>query len=130
MALSLTTVNTVTVVDASQNINLQQSKTVTDTTTDLNFVVETYNLPAGQATYQLIGVGDISVLQDICIFVTSKTAGTFAGISVSLTAGAGAEILKIWDSLTLTGRMSAIAVKNLDPTNPAVVTVILGGTNA
>jgi len=130
MALSLTTVNTVTVVDASQNINLQQSKTVTDTAADLNFVVETYGLVKAQATYQLVAQGDIAVLQDVFIIVTSKTDGTFAGVSVSLTAGAGAEILKVWDSFTLTGRMSAIAVKNLDPTNPVTITVILGGTNA
>jgi hypothetical protein len=130
MALSLTTANTVTVVDASQNINLQQAKTVVDTTAGLNFVVETYNLVNAQATYQLVAQGDIAVLQDICILVTSKTAGTFAGVSVSLTAGAGAEILKVWDSLTLTGRITALAIKNLDPTNPVVVTVILGGTNS
>jgi hypothetical protein len=130
MALSLTTANTVTVVDASQNINLQQSKTVIDTTAALNFVVETYNLAAAQATYQLVAQGDIAVLQDMCILVTSKTTATFAGVSVSLTAGAGAEILKVWDSFTLTGRMTALAVKNLDPTNPVTITVIVGGTNA
>jgi len=130
MALTLTTSTTVTVQDTAQNINIQQAKTVVDATANLNFVVETYNLAAAQSTYQLISVGDIDVLQDIFMIVTSKTAGTFAGVSLSLTAGAGAEVLKLWDSLTLTGRIAGLALKNLDPTNPVTVTVILGGTNA
>ena len=130
MAMTLTTSTTATILDSAQNINIQQAKTVVDSTAALNVVVQTYTLEAAQAAYQEVSLGDISVLQDVFMIVSSKTSGTFAGVSLSLTAGAGAEVLKIWDALTLTGRIAGLAIKNLDPTNPVTLTIILGGTNA
>jgi hypothetical protein len=129
MGLTVTAVNTIALRDTSKNINIQQSKSTDDVTADLNFVYETYNLPEAQADYQLITLGDIVDIREIFIVVTKKTAGTFAGVSVSFTDVSGFEILKITDSFTLTGTMAAIAVKNLDPTNPVTIAVVICGSN-
>ena len=131
MALSITTVNTTTVVDSTQNINLQQSKTVSDTTSNLNVVVQTYNMTGGSgAVFIDMSKGDIDSIQDITIFVTHKPT-VYAGIDVGFGSTTPASAaFAMTDSFTLTGALAdKVWLRNLND-DPVTVLVILGGTNA
>jgi hypothetical protein len=133
MALSVTTANTVTMADASQNINIQQSKTVTDTTASLTCVVQSYSIALGATSYVEIAKGDISSIQNIFIVVTAKPA-VYAGLGLQLSASdptTAAPLMTIKDTFTVANCSFAdkIWIRNAN-TDAVTILVILSGTNA
>jgi hypothetical protein len=133
MALNVTTANTVTMSDSTQNINIQQSKTVTDTTAGLNCVVQSYSIALGATSYIEIAKGDIASIQNIFLVVTHKPT-VYAGLGLQLAASdptTAAPLMTIKDTFVLANCSFAdkIWIRNSN-TDSVTILVILSGTNS